>query len=140
MTHGRLAHYTSAPYKQLAVADQELRFTLTCMYSVEHDRLSRSTTSINSVARALELIVCDWVGVVTLSFFDDYSMTVLEEIDGILEKAAWNAREGAKLAGRLNFCRAFVSGRHLNITLWDVLQRAVGEVRKLPVTQRRCGR
>eukprot|EP00971_Amphidinium_carterae_P009652 190587-Amphidinium_carterae.2 len=42
---------------------------------------------------------------------------VPEKIDGILEKGAWSASEAAKLAGRLNFCRAFVSGRHLNITL-----------------------
>eukprot|EP00971_Amphidinium_carterae_P046548 917111-Amphidinium_carterae.2 len=137
-----------------------------------------SVYEFNSVARALEVIVCHWAGVVTSSFFDDYSLVepavtsdsatkaveslgmalrfgwseirvadlvvantdrrkqqILEEIDGITAKEKWNSSEAAKLAGRLNFCRAFVSGRHLNITLWDVFQRAAGDTRTTPITR-----
>eukprot|EP00971_Amphidinium_carterae_P197261 3915415-Amphidinium_carterae.3 len=197
-------------YKQLAVASEELRYTMTCMYGAEKKEAvywqnlalpfgaTGSVYEFNSVARALEIIICNWVGTVTSSFFDDYSLVepsvtadsassaveallralgwlydsegskynpfsqsavvlgvaleirvadlvvantarriqqVLEEIDDIIAKGMWGASDAAKLAGRLNFCRAFVSGRHLNITLWDVFQRAAGEVRKGPITE-----
>eukprot|EP00971_Amphidinium_carterae_P053310 1050014-Amphidinium_carterae.2 len=59
---------------------------------------------------------------------------IIEEIDGITAKGTWSASEAAKLAGRLNFCRAFVSGRHLNITMWEIFRRAAGNMRERPVS------
>eukprot|EP00971_Amphidinium_carterae_P040160 788250-Amphidinium_carterae.1 len=62
-------------YKQLAVAGDELKYTMTCMYSAAKQApvywqnlalpfgATGSVYEFNAVARALEVILCDWVGV-----------------------------------------------------------------------------
>ena len=47
-----------------------------------------------------------------------------DEAQAILEKGSWIASLASKLAGRLNFAKAWVSGRPLNFALWAIHARA----------------
>eukprot|EP00971_Amphidinium_carterae_P143220 2837493-Amphidinium_carterae.1 len=84
----RMVDLTHA-YKQLAVAADELKYTMTCMYSPENQApvywqnpalpfgATGSVCEFNAVATALEVILRDLVGVVASSIFDDYSLVEL---------------------------------------------------------------
>ena len=60
---------------------------------------------------------------------------VRDEVEAILLLGRWASSGAARIAGRLNFVRTWVSGRPLNQSLWALHQRAAGALPSTPLTE-----